>query len=130
MKFITTLTALFIFSFASAQIENLEYYPKACDKMEFKSQNGEKEYVKCSFECYLEAELPEETFKLVTLTAIIKAKYKCNFPLTFIPESLTFIEMDGEYNAIVKYIAKNAYGVPDELTSYFTFDIEGNVTDL
>jgi hypothetical protein len=130
MKFLTTLTALFIFSFASAQIENLESYPKDCDSKEFKTKNGEKEYVKCSFTCYLETELTEETFKMVTWRVMPMAKYKCNFPPTFVPESLTFMEMDGEYKAIVRYTAKNAYGVPDDLTSYFTFDLEGNVTDL
>lgn len=119
-----------MFNVASAQLDELSSYPKTCDSKEFKSKSGEDVYVKCDFTCYIEAELPENTLKLVTWNVMANAKYACKHPPTFMPKSLTFMDMDGKFTAVARFTAKNAYGVPDELTTYYTFDIEGNVSDL
>ena len=129
-KALLTLLSVALLSSASAQLDDLNTYPKDCATKEFKSKNGLDEYVKVKFSCLGDASLEEDAMKRFAWSVMPKCKYSCKNKGTFVPVKLELMPMDGELKAIVQFRAANAYGVEDLITKYFNVDSEGNVTDL
>lgn len=60
-------------------------------------------------------------FDKIVEKSSIEAKNNCKYILTFEPMSISMFSLNDTITTIFRYSAKNAFGVPDELTTYCKF---------
>ena len=60
-------------------------------------------------------------FDKIIKKSSIEAKNNCKYILTFEPISISMFSENDTITTVFRYSAKNAFGVPDELTTYSKF---------
>ena len=133
MKKIFLLLFLFQSLIGISQTEKTSTLPSPESKT-FVWKNGEGTYVDVNFSYLVPEEITIEKKILdkVVMNIMVKSKYKLKNKYSFIPKKLTILysEKDGTYSGISKYIGKNGYGVESESTTYWSFDLEGEIKEI
>lgn len=67
------------------------------------------------------SQLSREDFEAIVNRSSMKSKLRCKYELTYIPTLVELMVNNDTTTVIFRFHAKNAFGVPDELTSYLKF---------
>jgi hypothetical protein len=87
-----------------------------------KIENGEHKAVKVSYTIAnfsdFSKRFTQTDFEYIVLVAATEAKSKCNYEATFVPLSFNIRNNLDTATLLMQFMAKNAFGVPGELTGY------------
>lgn len=133
MKKIITLLLVLQSFLVVGQTEKTSTLPTPESKT-FVWKNGEGTYVDVNFSYLVpeEINIEKKILDKVVMNIMVKSKYKLKNKYSFVPKKLTILysEKDGTYSGISKYIGKNSYGVESESTTYWSFDLEGEIKEI